>query len=77
MTKKQPVKKKVLKLKDKLSDTEREKVREFINDSRRVTNSVLECGSEMADVCHEVDRKGRNLGEMFGFSQDNWYSEFK
>ena len=49
---------------------------EWINKSRGMASTVLECGSEWASTCHEVEDLGRDLALKLGFKQENYFSQF-
>ena len=48
-----------------------------INESRSLANTVLECGSAMANDCHEVEQLTRELATKLGLKQEGWYCDFK
>ena len=73
--KKQAVKK-TTKKKDWKCVVSQEEMLEFINKSRGMASTVLECGSDWASTCHEVEDLGREVGTKLGFKQENYYSQF-
>ena len=73
--KKQAVKK-TTKKKDWKCVVSQEEMLEFINKSRGMASTVLECGSDWASTCHEVEDLGRAVGTKLGFKQENYYSQF-
>ena len=60
-----------------LTPQDRADIIKVLNKSRSLVGDVLECGSAMANDCHEVDNLVRKLGGQLGFKQENWYSDFK
>ena len=73
--KKQAVKKKAKKQDWKCSVSQEEML-EFINKSRSMASTVLECGSDWASTCHEVHDKASDVATKLGFKQENYYSQF-
>tara|TARA_R100001244_G_scaffold74556_1_gene59524 strand:+ start:443 stop:679 length:237 start_codon:yes stop_codon:yes gene_type:complete len=73
--KKQAVKKKTKKQDWKCSVSQEEML-EFINKSRGMASTVLECGSDWASTCHEVNDKASDVATKLGFKQENYYSQF-
>ena len=69
-------KKKAVKKKEWKCNVSQEGMLEFINKSRGMASTVLECGSDWASTCHEVESLGRDVGEKLGFKQENYYSQF-
>ena len=73
--KKQAVKKKTKKQDWKCSVSQEEML-EFINKSRSMASTVLECGSDWASTCHDVHDKASDVATKLGFKQENYYSQF-
>ena len=73
--KKQAVKK-TTKKKDWKCSVSQEEMLEFINKSRGMASTVLECGSDWASTCHEVHDAASNIATKFGFKQEHHYSQF-
>jgi hypothetical protein len=69
-------KKAVQKPKTKFTAEDRSAVAAYINKSRNLVSTVLECGGAFTHDCHEVDNLGRNLGEQLGLKSENWYGPF-
>ena len=66
-------KKAVQKPKTKLTAEDRSDLVAYINKSRELVSTILECGGAMTHDCHEVDNLGRDLGEKLGFKSENWF----
>ena len=69
-------KKAVQKPKTKLTAEDRSDLVTYINKSRELVSTILECGGAMTHDCHEVDNLGRDLGNKLGFKSENWYGPF-
>ncbi len=69
-------KKAVQKPKTKLTAEDRSDLVTYINKSRELVSTILECGGAMTHDCHEVDNLGRDLGKKLGFKSENWYGPF-
>ena len=69
-------KKAVQKPKTKLTAEDRSDLVTYINKSRELVSTILECGGAMTHDCHEVDNLGRDLGGQLGFKSENWYGPF-
>ena len=69
-------KKQAVKKKDWKCSVSQEEMLEFINKSRSMASTVLECGSDWASTCHEVQDKAADIGRKLGFKQENYYSQF-
>jgi len=63
--------------KSSLTAEDRAALVKAINESRALANVVLECGSAMANDCHEVERLTREIAGKLGLKQENWYCDFK
>jgi len=63
--------------KSSLTADDRAALVKAINESRSLASMVLECGSAMANDCHEVEQLTRELARKLGLKQENWYSDFK
>ena len=66
-------KKAVQKPKTKLTAEDRSDLVTYINKSRELVSTILECGGAFTHDCHEVDNLGRDLGKKLGFKSENWY----
>ena len=69
-------KKKAVKKKEWKCNVSQEEMLEFINKSRGMASTVLECGSDWASTCHEVHDKASDVATKLGFKQENYYSQF-
>jgi len=69
-------KKAVQKPKTKLTAEDRSDLVTYINKSRELVSTILECGGAFTHDCHEVDNLGRVLGKKLGFKSENWYGPF-
>ena len=69
-------KKKAVKKKEWKCNVSQEEMLEFINKSRGMASTVLECGSDWASTCHEVHDAASNIARKFGFKQEHHYSQF-
>ena len=69
-------KKAVQKPKTKLTAEDRSDLVTYINKSRDLVSTILECGGAFTHDCHEVDNLGRHLGEQLGLKSENWYGPF-
>ena len=69
-------KKAVQKPKTKLTAEDRSDLVTYINKSRELVSTLLECGGAFTHDCHEVDNLGRVLGKKLGFKSENWYGPF-
>ena len=69
-------KKQAVKKKDWKCSVSQEEMLEFINKSRGMASTVLECGSDWASTCHEVHDKASDVATKLGFKQENYYSQF-
>ena len=65
------------KAKSTLTVEDRAGLVKVINESRALANTVLECGSAMANECHEVEQLTRELATKLGLKQEGWYCDFK
>ena len=63
--------------KSSLTADDRAALVKAINESRALANVVLECGSAMANDCHEVERLTREIAGKLGLKQEYWYCDFK
>ena len=68
--------KKTTKKKDWKCSVSQEEMLAFINTSRGMASTVLECGSDWASTCHEVHDKAADIGRKLGFKQENYYNQF-
>jgi len=71
-------KKKAVKRRSYLTPEDRAMLIEAFNAGREVAQDVLECGSAMANSCHDADSKIYRVGCKLGFKQEtNWMGKFK
>ena len=63
--------------KSSLTAEDRAALVKAINESRSLASMVLECGSAMANDCHEVEQLTRELATKLGLKQESWYCDFK
>ena len=69
------------KAKSTLTAEDRADIVKFINESRDLVSTVLECGSAWANDCHKLADLGRELGQKLGFKHKtdgpHWNSDFE
>jgi len=63
--------------KSSLTADDRAALVKAINESRALASCVLECGSAMANDCHEVEHLTGEIARKLGLKQENWYSNFE
>ena len=73
MTTKKPVKKVTKKPVDKINPELRSTILTLVNKSRRVSSSVLDAGSAMANDCHDCHDTANELAKMMKFKKGEYY----
>ena len=78
MTAKKPVKKVTKKPVNEINPELRCAILTLVNKSRRVSSSVLDAGSAMANDCHDCHDTANKLAKMMKFKQgEHYWSSYK